>query len=97
METKVGVVKHRITITDRGWTSVEGVEHVSSFDEAEIILDTKMGVLVLKGEGLHITQLNLDSGSLVVEGFVVSIDYTDEKGAKGLKNKGKGFLERILR
>jgi sporulation protein YabP len=97
MEAKGEIIKHRITITDRNCTSVEGVEHVSSFDEAEVVLDTKMGVLVLKGEGLHITQLNLDAGNLVVEGFVESVDYTEEKGGKGFRTKGKGFLERILR
>ncbi len=97
MESKGEGTKHRVTVTDRGLTSVEGVEHVGSFDEEEIVLDTKMGVLILKGEGLHIIQLNLDEGNLLVEGFVKSVDYADERSSKSLKGKGKGLIQRLLK
>jgi len=89
--------KHKVIMTDRAFLSIEGVSNVGSFDEKEIILETEMGVMILKGENLHITQLNLESGSLCVEGAVNSIDYTEDRGVKTLKHRGKGMLDRIFK
>ncbi|WP_066634318.1 sporulation protein YabP [Desulfolucanica intricata] len=90
-------VQNRILLTDRKHLALEGVQHVGSFDEREICLDTNMGFLLLKGEDLHITQLNLDSGRLVVEGYISSMEFQDGRSAKGMKAKGKGVLSRILK
>lgn len=87
--------QYKILMTNRKNLLVEGVLNVESFDDAEIILDTKMGTLVLKGEGLHVVQLNLEEGTLIVEGHCRSLDFSEDK--KGFKGKGKGFIERILR
>lgn len=86
--------KHRLTLTERKHLVLEGVLHVGSFDEKEITLDTSLGFLSLKGDGLHITQLNLDEGVLTVEGFVASIEFNENKTSR---NKGKGILNRILK
>ncbi|HEX3032190.1 MAG TPA: sporulation protein YabP [Bacillota bacterium] len=96
MDKKGELVKHGLSVAERGLTEISGVQHVRSFDEQEIILDTTMGVLVLKGEGLHITRLNLEEGNLAVEGFIIAFEYLDEKGT-GRLGKNKGILKRILR
>ena len=90
-------IKHSLMLGERSKAQVSGVQQVGSFDEEEVILETKMGVLVIKGEGLHITQLNLEEGNLMVEGYVNAITYSDDKGVKGFKSRGKGILERMLR
>ncbi|GBF32154.1 forespore shell protein [Desulfocucumis palustris] len=87
-------VKHRLTLTERKHLMLEGVRQVGSFDEKEITLDTSLGFLSLKGEGLHITQLNLDEGVLTVEGFIAIMEFSESKTAKG---RGKGLLNRILK
>lgn len=89
--------KHLLSIEGRKKLKLEGVQHVGSFDEQEITLDTNMGFLQLKGEGMHITHLNLDQGSLVVEGFINSLEYVEGRTAKGTKAKGKGFINRLLK
>ncbi len=89
--------EYKIIMTNRKHAVIEGVENVESFDDQEILLETKMGLLVLKGQDLHIVQLNLDEGILVIEGHCKSIDFAEDKNAKGLKNKGKGIIQRILR
>lgn len=86
--------KHRLTLTERKHLVLEGVQHVGSFDEKEITLDTSLGFLALKGEDLHITQLNLDDGLLTVEGFVISLEFKENKTSR---NRGKGILNRILK
>ncbi|MFZ5642733.1 MAG: sporulation protein YabP [Bacillota bacterium] len=84
----------KLTLVDRKQLELEGVRHVGSFDEREIILDTNMGALFLKGEGLHISKLNLDEGTLSVEGYINSLEYKDSKSARG---RGKNMLSRIMR
>lgn len=90
-----GVEGHVVTITNREQVAVDGVIHVDSFDDQEIVVDTDLGTLSLKGEDLHIKQLNLDDGYLEIEGMVNSIAYSLR--AKGRGAKAKGLLERILR
>ena len=89
--------KHMLSIDGRKKLTLEGVQHVGSFDEQEITLDTNMGFLKLSGEGMHITHLNLDDGSLVVEGYINGLEYVEGKTAKGTKARGKGLINRLLK
>ncbi|BAF58305.1 MAG: sporulation protein YabP [Pelotomaculum sp.] len=84
---------HSISINGRKQLVLEGVRHVGSFDESEIVLETSMGALILKGEGLHITHLNLETGSFAAEGFFNSVQYVESRE----KGKGKSLLKRILK
>lgn len=84
--------EHGIRLSGRKHLVMEGVQRVESFDEKEIVLETNMGVVVLKGEGLHITQLNLDTGNLAAGGYFSAVLYVE-----GKKARGKGVLNRILK
>ncbi len=86
---------HSIFLRGRKHLTMEGVHHVDSFDESEIILQTNMGVLILKGEGLHITQLNLETGNLAAEGSFASLQYKESK-VKGA-GAGKKILNRLFK
>jgi len=85
-----------LTLTNRERLDATGVERVISFDDSEIILETQLGNLILRGEGLHIAHLDLTSGELVVEGLIVSLEYSEERGKK-IKVKGKNILDRLLK
>lgn len=89
--------KQKVEMIDRKIISLTGVQHVGTFDENEITLDTNMGYVALKGEGMHITQLNLDNGDLTVEGYINSFEYIEGKSAKGGRSKAKGIINRILK
>ena len=80
---------HRLILEEREHLTVSGVEEVESFDENLIVMDTAQGVLVVRGEDLHIEKLSLDGGDLKVEGTVESLTYEAER------RKG-GFLSRLL-
>jgi len=92
MERRSNGGKHQILMTDREVVKIEGVTQVVSFNEEKIVLETVLGFLNLDGEGLHITQLDLDAGNLTVEGYVAGIEYTED-----LKAKGKGFVKQLFR
>lgn len=84
----------KLALIDRKKLDLMGVRHVGSFDEKEIVLDTNLGMLYLKGEGLNITKLNLDDGSLSVEGLINAIEYKEVKSAKV---KGKNMISRLMK
>ncbi|WP_211229925.1 sporulation protein YabP [Desulfovirgula thermocuniculi] len=86
---------HRITLLDRKQLHLEGVRHVESFDEREIVLDTTLGALTLKGEGLHITRLDLEKGVLSAEGYFASLVFQEGKGRAG--TRGRNLLARLIK
>ena len=81
---------HHLILEDRERLTVSGVEEVESFDENTIVMDTTQGVLIVRGENLHIEKLSLDGGDLKVEGTVKSLTYEE------FRRGGGGFLSRLL-
>lgn len=93
MEEKKISEAHKIWISGRKNGTVSGVNDVRSFDENEILMDTDMGMLAIKGKGLHISRLNLEKGEAELEGQVDSLAYS----AKGhRKKKEESLLKRLL-
>jgi len=82
-EEKMSQTKaHTLILEGRGKLSVSGVEDVESFDENEIITRTGKGDLIIRGSGLHIEKLGLDTGELSVTGTVTEMCY-DESAPQG--------------
>ncbi|MGI6308088.1 MAG: sporulation protein YabP [Dethiobacteria bacterium] len=87
--------RHRLVIDNREKLEVSGVLNVDSFDDQEIILETEQGLLAMRGEELHIKHLNLEQGELHIEGFLLELAYSEERGWR--KDRGKSFFERLFR
>jgi sporulation protein YabP len=95
--TTGGSPEHSLQIVNREQVTIQGVVAVESFDDEEILLETEMGTLTLRGEDLHIKQLDLEAGKFAVEGFVSACLYTTPRARGGRAPKGRGFLERLLK
>ncbi|MFZ5966665.1 MAG: sporulation protein YabP [Bacillota bacterium] len=94
-DRKVSKSKNQnIILENREKLSISGVEHVTSFNENMIILETVQGVLTIKGNELDINRLNLDDGNVVVEGYVYSMIYSDKES---IGTKGAGFLGKMFK
>ena len=78
---------HSLTLDDRARLSVTGVEDVASFDESIVVMNTTHGELVIRGSGLHIGRIALDSGELRVEGLISELCYEDRPTAGGFWQK----------
>lgn len=96
MDNKESATPYQLTLTNREYLQANGVIEVESFDEHEILATSKLGALVIKGQGLHIIQLNLEDGKLALEGEINSISYNTTKKGK-MKDKGKGIMERLFK
>ena len=63
--------------------SVSGVVDVQSFDEEQVLLETVRGMLLVRGQGLHIERLQLEAGELLVQGEVSLLEYDDSVQPRG--------------
>jgi len=68
---------HKVTMTNRRTCTINGVNDVLSFDIHEISLETEQGMLMIKGNELHVNRLTLDKGEVDIDGRIDSFTYTD--------------------
>lgn len=87
----MNVLQHRLELISRERLTVSGVEEVERFDEDEIVMRTAAGTLVVGGAGLHIGKLDLDGGTLHVDGAIQSLFYEDHSAGGQ-----SGFLRRLF-
>ena len=75
--------QHRISLVNRETCAINGVSDVLSFDVSEILLETDQGMLMIKGNDLHVSRLTLEKGEVDVDGRIDSLTYSDYAGAPG--------------
>lgn len=90
MQESIAVSPHSLSLSDRATLNITGVMDVSGFDEENVNILTPMGNLIIKGEGLHITRLSLETGDVSLEGKINSLQYLGD-------TRPKGFVSRIFR
>lgn len=87
-ETKASLI-----LWNRKTLNLTNIEDVVSFDELNIYLITKdNGNLLIEGNDLHITTLDVASGNMTVEGSIGAMIYND----KELRKK-ESFFSRMLK
>ena len=67
--------KSTLMLDHRKKLAITGAEDVSGFNEETVSVKTTAGTLIVKGSGLHIDRLNLETGDVTVEGTVNSLQY----------------------
>lgn len=85
---------HKMVLSNRRTCNLTGVNDVLSFDVNEIILETDLGMLMIKGNELHVNRLTLDKGEVDIEGRVDSFTYSEQMSAVA---KGESLLTRLFR
>ncbi len=85
---------HKVAITNRKSCSLNGVNDVLSFDIHEILLETEQGMLMIKGDDLHVSRLSLDKGEVDVDGKIDSFTYSDVAGGG---HKNESLLAKLFR
>lgn len=81
-EEKKQIQRHTIIMDERSRISITAVVDVFAFDEENIVAETELGMLTIKGINLHINKLNLEMGELEVDGEIDSVCYTQQGYAK---------------
>ena len=85
---------HKVNLWNRNKGTITGVKDVVSFDVAEIILETELGMLSIKGNDLHVKRHTVEKGEVENDGNIDGFQYTDHKE----KNvSGDGLLSRLFK
>ena len=74
---------HRLTMEGRRCAAITGVSDVLSFDVGEVVLQTEDGLLMIKGEELHVSRLTLE---VDLDGKIDSLTSTGSQGKKADRN-----------
>lgn len=77
-----GKKSHTLMLDNRSRLSLTGVEDVSGFNEEAVSVRTTDGTLIIRGSGLHIDRLNLETGDVSVDGSIDSMQYLGSDGSK---------------
>ena len=93
MEEKLGV-SHRLTLNNRDRGNLTGILDVISFNESQIVLDTDLGLLTIRGKDLHVSRLSLEKGEIDIEGRTDSFTYSSNES---IRKAGQSFLSRLFK
>ena len=85
---------HKISLMNRRAVSISGVSDVISFDISVVLLETELGMMQIKGAGLHVNRLSLEKGEIDLEGRIDSVQYSE---VSDLKKSGESLLNRLFR
>lgn len=85
---------HGITLIERKSLMVSGVKKIENFDDEEFLMETTMGYLIVKGEGLELIKLDTLQGNVNIKGIVKGINYVEETKQK---DKEQGILSRLFK
>ncbi|HBA49760.1 MAG TPA: sporulation protein YabP [Lachnospiraceae bacterium] len=85
---------HKVVMTNRRNCTVNGVNDVLSFDIHEVLLETEQGMLMIKGDDLHVSRLTLEKGEVDIDGKIDSFTYSDVANAG---HKNESLLSRLFR
>lgn len=85
-EHTINNYNHSINVLERKNILVTGVKKIESFDDEEFLMETVMGFLVLKGEGLELLKLDTLQGNISIKGLLKSFSYLDENMKKDKEN-----------
>ena len=96
MEEKAlsGIGPHRMLIQSRKTAELAGVKEVVSFDAKEVVLNTTMGALIIRGNDLFVKRLTVEKGEVDLEGQIDSFVYADKPGKKGSE---ESLMKRLFR
>lgn len=89
----VQLLNHNIIIKDRKVIDISGVEKINSFDNEEFILETKLGVLGIKGKNLEIIKLDTTDGTISIKGIINNMIYFDSEKDK----KENGIISKLFK
>ncbi|HBT64091.1 MAG TPA: sporulation protein YabP [Ruminococcaceae bacterium] len=90
-EGKTIQMPHHLILEDRHALTVSGVSDVDSFDDMTVVIYTELGELTVKGEGLHINKLNIETGDLTLQGQIISLAYSE------IQSRNDGFFGRLFK
>ena len=87
-------LNHSVQISERKNITITGVKKLESFDKKEFFLESVMGFVLIKGEGLELIKLDTWEGILSIKGKVNGLNYIEGTGKKA---SGESILSKLFK
>lgn len=75
-------MNHVIKLVERKNIVISGIKRIINFDDKEFSLESNMGDILIKGNGLEMIKLDTIDGNVSIKGTIDSISYTVSSKAK---------------
>ena len=85
---------HSISLLERKTLVITGIKKIENFDNFHFLLETTMGFMLIKGEGLELIKLDTLAGNVTIKGLINSFEYILENNKK---NKDDGIFNRLFK
>ena len=92
-DSSINNYNHSVNLLERKTLVITGVKKIDTFDKLHFILDTTMGFMVIKGEGLELIKLDTLSGNVTIKGTIKSLEYILENK----KSNDEGIISRLFK
>lgn len=83
MSNDLNYKRHSVSIDNRESMELSGIKDVPAFNEEEVLMSSDCGEVVVKGSGLKLEGLDLDSGIVKINGKITALIYNDKVQVKG--------------
>lgn len=90
----ISTYNHTVTMVERKSFITNGVKKIENFDDKQFLIDTVMGMLLVKGEELELIKLDTLQGTISIKGLINSLMYLDENNSK---TKESGIFYRLFK
>ena len=84
---------HEVKVVDRSIINLTGINKIVSFDDQEFLMESNMGMILLKGEGLEIVKLDTHDGNVKIKGKLFSYAYIENVK----KQNSESFLSKLFK
>ena len=85
---------HGVSMFERKNLVITGVKKIDNFDNTQFILETLMGFMIIKGDGLELVKLDTLQGHVTIKGFICSVNYVEENSKR---EKEESIFSRLFR
>ena len=87
------IKKHCVSINERKEVFIDGILKLDSFDKNEFLISTSKGYLHIKGKDLTLGTMDMDKGTLSINGSIDSVSYLNSSTEQ---NK-EGFFKKLFK
>lgn len=84
---------HEVKMNERREICLTGIKKITSFDSEEFLMESNMGVILLKGSGFEILKLDTHDGNVKIKGKINSFSYIDGD----MKQNTEGFFSKLFK
>lgn len=85
---------HELKIIDRKEISLSGIKKITSFDSEEFLLESNMGIILIKGNNLEIMKLDTHDGNVKIKGKIDGFNYLENSKDK---NKEESIISKLFK